>query len=153
NSRERFAAETSAIEQAKADQKTRDHIDKNIRGVPTEAEIIAKDRADEAQRQELMQQAAEDFRLRQDAQRAAVHAQQTQAFQSAEQQAQAQGVAVLQAMVTEFPEVRGLAPNQIPGAVAALEARDPARARALVGRLKQFAGAVGQVHQVRAARE
>jgi len=151
NSRARYAEENLAPEQAERDQELRDRIDR-ANGKATDGELkawqenlVAEHQREQEQAQQRMQEQA-----RQREQAAAQ--QRTAQLRTAEIDAQARGVAVIQSLDAEFPEIRGLQPAQIQTAVAAIHQRNPARAQALVQRLRGIDAAVGHLNQIRAAK-
>lgn len=152
--RERYAEDHLKPAQELKDRQERDAIDR-LRGQPTESEreqaIIAADYAKaEAARQhsELLQQAHEQIQAH-DAQ------QRSQTLQHAETESRSAVVLTYNSLANNYPELKGLADpqRQIPVIVAALHARNPARAQALVRDLRSFDATATQLKQIKVAQQ
>ena len=138
-SREKFAADNIEPAQDFADAELAEHIDR-LQGRPTESDIAAERwRAQQA----AERQAAEHAELQQRI-LAQHQANQTRTADIEAETIRARGNAVVAQLTTEFPEIANLPLNQIQSAVAAIEQRDPARARALVDRLRAVDAIYGQ---------
>ncbi|MBV9556359.1 MAG: hypothetical protein JO254_04725 [Pseudolabrys sp.] len=138
-------------EQAERDAELRDSIDRargdktdSERQAEADAKVIAADRL-EGERQELMRQIVER-------QAAEQTAQQNRALQLQQEEMGARIMGVAAQFSTEFPDIANLPLDKIPAAFAALEARDPARARAFQARWQSAQQLYADAHRVHTAR-
>jgi hypothetical protein len=151
--RARHAEEQVAPAQAEQDDALARRIDA-ARGEPSEVQLQQTAADTKAEKEADNKRWDDHLKAVRDQIEAQERAQHTQRLHNAEIEVQTRGMAVVAALKNDFPELNTLNnPGQIPTALAAIAAKNPARAQALVSRLQAADALVAQHKQITAAKQ